>query len=46
MTGSKDGEIILIEEAFNDMTAQTFYLVTIKYENKPELKLGKCEVTQ
>ncbi|MBD3248453.1 hypothetical protein GF336_00220 [Candidatus Woesearchaeota archaeon] len=44
-TGNSNG-IIDISERFDERTGQTLYIVSVRVEERPDLKLGKCKIIQ
>ncbi len=46
MKVKQEGEIIMIDKLYDEATCTHFWRVDIYFEEVPDLKLGKCEVTQ
>lgn len=46
MEKRKKPQITILEEKFDTATCQFYYEVTVIFDDKPDLKLGDCEVIQ
>lgn len=40
------GELISLEKVFDNATCEYFFVAVINFNDKPNLKLGNCEVKQ